>query len=118
VLVFGKFFMTCLLTSWLKSLEHDGAGPFRFFLGIRYLPLFGAPRLPALFVNPVSISGWNQYLWPLLIHHTRFDATIVTASRKMLPLPRTNWPEKMASGLRWQRAFSDWLPTPFAVVVS
>lgn len=48
----------------LEAARIDGAGPWRFFLGI-LVPL-SRPMMAAIFII-MFVYGWNQYLWPMLM---------------------------------------------------
>lgn len=48
----------------LEAARIDGAGPWRFFIGI-LVPL-SRPMMAAIFII-MFVYGWNQYLWPMLM---------------------------------------------------
>ncbi len=48
----------------LEAARIDGAGPWRFFLGV-LVPL-SRPMMAAIFII-MFVYGWNQYLWPMLM---------------------------------------------------
>jgi len=48
----------------LEAARIDGAGPWRFFVGI-LVPL-SRPMMAAIFII-MFVYGWNQYLWPMLM---------------------------------------------------
>jgi sn-glycerol 3-phosphate transport system permease protein len=96
-LLFRQFFMT-VPDELLEASKIDGAGAFRFFKDT-LLPL-SLTTMAALFVIQ-CISGWNQYLWPLLIT-TRDDMqTIVIGIKKMIATQDalTEWQLAMATAV-------------------
>ncbi|HBN95692.1 MAG TPA: glycerol-3-phosphate transporter, partial [Firmicutes bacterium] len=59
-----------------------GAGPMRFLWSV-LLPNSWA-NIAALFVV-LFIFGWNQYLWPLMITHTKEMRVVVVGLRSLVP---------------------------------
>ncbi|GAA0785669.1 sn-glycerol-3-phosphate ABC transporter permease UgpE [Roseibium denhamense] len=71
------FFRQFLLTvpdTLLESARLDGAGPVRFFTDI-LLPL-SLPTAAALFLV-LFVTGWNQYLWPVMVTSHESTYTLV-----------------------------------------
>ncbi|MFB9173281.1 ABC transporter permease subunit [Roseibium salinum] len=86
------FFRQFLLTvpeSLLESAQLDGAGPFKFFRDI-LLPL-SLPTAGALFLV-LFVTGWNQYLWPVIVTSEESSYTVV---RGMQLFGRTSLPGLM-----------------------
>ncbi len=71
------FFRQFLLTvpdTLLESARLDGAGPIKFFRDI-LLPL-SLPTAGALFLV-LFVTGWNQYLWPVIVTSEESTYTVV-----------------------------------------
>lgn len=71
------FFRQFLLTvpdTMLESARLDGAGPVKFFKDI-LLPL-SLPTAGALFLV-LFVTGWNQYLWPVMVTSDEATYTLV-----------------------------------------
>ncbi|WP_428644535.1 ABC transporter permease subunit [Roseibium sp.] len=71
------FFRQFLLTvpdTLLESARLDGAGPLKFFRDI-LLPL-SLPTAGALFLV-LFVTGWNQYLWPVIVTSDESTYTLV-----------------------------------------
>jgi len=71
------FFRQFLLTvpdTLLESAKLDGAGPLKFFKDI-LLPL-SLPTAAALFLV-LFVTGWNQYLWPVMVTSEESAYTVV-----------------------------------------
>lgn len=71
------FFRQFLLTvpdTLLESAKLDGAGPLKFFKDI-LLPL-SLPTAAALFLV-LFVTGWNQYLWPVIVTSEESAYTVV-----------------------------------------
>ncbi|POF32652.1 ABC transporter permease subunit [Roseibium marinum] len=71
------FFRQFLLTvpdTLMESARLDGAGPLRFFRDI-LLPL-SLPTAGALFLV-LFVTGWNQYLWPVMVTSKESTYTLV-----------------------------------------
>lgn len=71
------FFRQFLLTvpdTLMESARLDGAGPFRFFRDI-LLPI-SLPTAGALFLV-LFVTGWNQYLWPVIVTSEESAYTLV-----------------------------------------
>lgn len=93
--LFRQFFMT-VPDELLEAARIDGAGPLRFFKDI-LVPL-SATNIAALFVI-LSIYGWSQYLWPLLI--TDWLETVVIGIYRMIAVgdDEVDWPIVMATSI-------------------
>src|SRR5438105_9310158 len=79
-LLFRQFFLT-IPDEIVEAAKIDGAGPWRFLIDT-VIPL-SRTNIAALFVI-LFISGWNQYLWPLLVTNTPSMTTIVIGIRQMI----------------------------------
>lgn len=79
--LFRQFFMT-LPRDLLKAARMDGAGPIRFMWDI-LLPL-SRTSLASLFVL-TFLSGWTQYLWPLVGASTPDMQTAVVGLARLVP---------------------------------
>jgi sn-glycerol 3-phosphate transport system permease protein len=79
--LFRQFFMT-LPKDLFKAARMDGAGPIRFMFDI-LLPLSRA-SVAALFVL-TFLSGWTQYLWPLVGASTPDMQTAVVGLARLVP---------------------------------
>ena len=66
----------------VEAAQIDGAGPLRFLFHV-LIPNSWA-NIAALFVV-LFIAGWNQYLWPLMITHTREMQVVVVGLRRLIP---------------------------------
>jgi ABC-type sugar transport system, permease component len=73
-----------------EAAQLDGAGPMRFFWSI-LLPN-SVTNLAALFVV-LFISGWNEYLWPLMITTSAEMRVVVVGIQNLLPNTGTDLPE-------------------------
>lgn len=87
--LFRQFFLT-LPTTLFKAARMDGAGPIRFMIDI-LLPLSKTP-FAALFVL-TFLSGWTQYLWPLVAASDQDMRTAVVGLAQMIPDPDTDIPD-------------------------
>jgi len=81
VFLFRQFFRT-LTPDLVKAAKMDGAGPLRFMVDI-LLPLAMTP-LASLFVLEF-LSGWTQYMWPLVASSTADMQTAVVGLARLLP---------------------------------
>jgi sn-glycerol 3-phosphate transport system permease protein len=79
--LFRQFFKT-LPVDLVKAAKMDGAGPIRFMLDI-LLPL-SRSSVAALFVL-TFLSGWTQYLWPLVASSTPDMQTAVVGLARLAP---------------------------------
>lgn len=79
--LFRQFFRT-LPTDLFKAARMDGAGPIRFLFDI-ILPL-SRTSFAALFVL-TFLSGWTQYLWPLVGASTPDMQTAVVGLARLAP---------------------------------
>ncbi|QPB22457.1 ABC transporter permease subunit [Rhizobium sp. 007] len=79
--LFRQFFRT-LPTDLFKAARMDGAGPIRFLFDI-ILPL-SRTSFAALFVL-TFLSGWTQYLWPLVGASTPDMQTAVVGLARLVP---------------------------------
>lgn len=79
--LFRQFFRT-LPVDLVKAARMDGAGPIRFMIDI-LLPL-SRTNFAALFVL-MFLSGWTQYLWPLVASSTPNMQTAVVGLARLLP---------------------------------
>jgi sn-glycerol 3-phosphate transport system permease protein len=79
--LFRQFFLT-LPKDLFKAARMDGAGPIRFLIDI-LLPLSRA-SFAALFVL-TFLSGWTQYLWPLVGASTPDMQTAVVGLARLVP---------------------------------
>ncbi|KKB12248.1 glycerol-3-phosphate ABC transporter permease [Devosia geojensis] len=79
--LFCQFFRT-LPADLFKAARMDGAGPVRFMFDI-LLPLARTP-FAALFVL-TFLSGWTQYLWPLVASSTPDMQTAVVGLARLSP---------------------------------
>ncbi|MES0812762.1 ABC transporter permease subunit [Roseibium sp. SCPC15] len=90
------FFRQFLLTvpdTLLESSRLDGAGPWKFFKDI-LLPL-SLPTAGALFLVSF-VTGWNQYLWPVIVTSEESTYTVV---RGMQFFGRASLPGLMLASL-------------------
>lgn len=78
---FRQFYRT-IPNEMVEAAQMDGAGPMRFLWSI-LLPN-SWPNIAALFVV-LFIFGWNQYLWPLMITHTKEMRVVVVGIRSLIP---------------------------------
>ncbi|NMB00631.1 MAG: ABC transporter permease subunit [Firmicutes bacterium] len=78
---FRQFYRT-IPGELVEAAQIDGAGPMRFLWSI-LLPNSWA-NIAALFVV-LFIFGWNQYLWPLMITHTKEMRVVVVGLRNLIP---------------------------------
>lgn len=78
---FRQFYRT-IPREMVEAAQMDGAGPLRFLWSI-LLPNSWA-NIAALFVV-LFIFGWNQYLWPLMITHTKEMRVVVVGIRSLIP---------------------------------
>ncbi|WP_209015393.1 carbohydrate ABC transporter permease [Roseibium limicola] len=72
--IFFLQFLKTLPETLVEAARLDGAGPFRFFRDI-LVPL-SAPMAGALFLV-LFVTGWNQYLWPVLVTSSEDGYTLV-----------------------------------------
>lgn len=79
--LFRQFFMT-LPKDLFKAARMDGAGPIRFLFDI-LLPL-ARTSVASLFVL-TFLSGWTQYLWPLVGASTPDMQTAVVGLARLVP---------------------------------
>ncbi|WP_105383018.1 ABC transporter permease subunit [Neorhizobium alkalisoli] len=79
--LFRQFFLT-LPKDLLKAARMDGAGPIRFLFDI-LLPL-SRTSVASLFVL-TFLSGWTQYLWPLVGASTPDMQTAVVGLARLVP---------------------------------
>lgn len=79
--LFRQFFLV-LPRDLVKAARMDGAGPLRFLIDI-LLPL-SRPSFAALFVL-TFLSGWTQYLWPLVASSTPDMQTAVVGLARLSP---------------------------------
>ncbi|EJC80048.1 ABC-type sugar transport system, permease component [Rhizobium leguminosarum bv. trifolii WSM2297] len=79
--LFRQFFLT-LPKDLFKAARMDGAGPIRFLFDI-LLPL-SRTSFAALFVL-TFLSGWTQYLWPLVAASTPDMQTAVVGLARLIP---------------------------------
>ena len=78
---FRQFYRT-IPGELVEASQIDGAGPMRFLWSV-LLPNSWA-NIAALFVV-LFIFGWNQYLWPLMITHTKEMRVVVVGLRSLIP---------------------------------
>lgn len=78
---FRQFYRT-IPDELVEAAQIDGAGPLRFLWSV-LMPNSWA-NIAALFVV-LFISGWNQYLWPLMITHTVDMRVVVVGLRSLIP---------------------------------
>jgi len=79
--LFRQFFLT-LPKDVFKAARMDGAGPIRFLADI-LLPL-SRTSFASLFVL-TFLSGWTQYLWPLVASSTAETQTAVVGLARLVP---------------------------------
>jgi sn-glycerol 3-phosphate transport system permease protein len=79
--LFRQFFLT-LPRDLFKAARMDGAGPIRFLFDI-LLPL-SRTSIASLFVL-TFLSGWTQYLWPLVASSTADTQTAVVGLARLVP---------------------------------
>lgn len=79
--LFRQFFLT-LPKDLFKAARMDGAGPIRFLFDI-LLPL-SRTSFASLFVL-TFLSGWTQYLWPLVASSTADTQTAVVGLARLVP---------------------------------
>lgn len=78
---FRQFYQT-IPGEIVEAAQIDGAGPLKFLWSI--LIPNSWPNIAALFVV-LFIFGWNQYLWPLMITHTKEMQVVVVGIRSLIP---------------------------------
>lgn len=78
---FRQFYRT-IPGELVEAAQIDGAGPMRFLWSV--LIPNSWPNVAALFVV-LFIFGWNQYLWPLMITHTKEMRVVVVGLRSLIP---------------------------------
>lgn len=78
---FRQFYRT-IPGELVEAAQIDGAGPMRFLWSI--LMPNSWPNVAALFVV-LFIFGWNQYLWPLMVTHTKDMWVVVVGLRSLIP---------------------------------
>jgi sn-glycerol 3-phosphate transport system permease protein len=95
--LYRQFFLS-IPDELAEAAKVDGAGPFRFFIDIAW-PL--ARTTTAALAIIMFISGWNQYLWPLLITTDHSMHTVVMGLSQLLPGAdqRPEWNVAMAGAL-------------------
>lgn len=81
IFLFRQFFLT-LPKELFKAARMDGAGPIRFLFDI-LLPL-SRTNFASLFVL-TFLSGWTQYLWPLVASSTAESQTAVVGLARLVP---------------------------------
>lgn len=86
--LFCQFFRT-LPADLVKAARMDGAGPIRYLLDV-LLPLSITP-IAALFVL-TFLSGWTQYLWPLVASNSPDMQTAVVGIARLSPGEQGNMP--------------------------
>lgn len=79
--LFRQFFMT-LPKDLFKAARMDGAGPIRFMIDI-LMPL-SRTTFASLFIL-IFLTGWTQYLWPLVAASTPDLQTAVVGLAKLVP---------------------------------
>lgn len=79
--LFRQFYRT-IPNELVEAAQIDGAGPMRFLWSV-LLPNSWA-NIAALFVV-LFIFGWNQYLWPVMITHTKEMRVVVVGLRSLIP---------------------------------
>ncbi|MFB9950676.1 carbohydrate ABC transporter permease [Rhizobium puerariae] len=79
--LFRQFFMT-LPKDLFKAARMDGAGPIRFMVDI-LLPL-SRTTFASLFIL-IFLTGWTQYLWPLVATSTPDMQTAIVGLAKLVP---------------------------------
>lgn len=79
--LFRQFFMT-LPKDLFKAARMDGAGPIRFMVDI-LMPL-SRTTFASLFIL-IFLTGWTQYLWPLVAASTPDLQTAVVGLAKLVP---------------------------------
>ncbi len=72
--LFFRQFLLSVPESLTESARLDGAGPMKFFRDI-LLPL-SVPTASALFLV-LFVTGWNQYLWPVMVTSEEHTYTLV-----------------------------------------
>lgn len=95
--LFRQFFLT-VPEELCEAAKIDGAGPLQFFWHV-LLPL-SKTNIAALFVI-LFVTGWNQYLWPLLVTTESSMRMAVVGVQELIPhaeqLPQ--WNVAMAGAL-------------------
>src|SRR4029079_4908064 len=86
--LFRQFFLS-IPNELAEAAQLDGAGPLRFLF--RFLLPLSWGNIPALFVV-LSLFGWNQCLWPLMITTTEEMRTVVIGLEKLIPRSGTDLP--------------------------
>lgn len=79
--LFRQFFLT-LPKDLFKAARMDGAGPIRFMIDI-LMPL-SRTTFASLFIL-IFLTGWTQYLWPLVAASTPDLQTAVVGLAKLVP---------------------------------
>ena len=94
--LFRQFFLT-VPDDLVEAARMDGASPMRFFWDV-LLPL-SKTSIAALFVIQF-ISGWNQYLWPLLVTTNENMYPVVLGIKRLIAGEAyTEWNVVMATAI-------------------
>ena len=96
--LFRQFFKS-IPRELVEAARMDGAGPIRFMIDI-LLPL--SKTMFAALATIMFISGWNQYLWPLMVATESEMRTAVIALKGLVPsevAPTQTWHLAMAGAL-------------------
>ncbi len=95
--LFRQFFLT-IPDELCEAAKIDGAGPLQFFLKV-LLPL-SKTNIAALFVI-LFVTGWNQYLWPLLVTTESDMRMAVVGIQELIPRAEQapQWNVAMAGAL-------------------
>lgn len=95
--LFRQFFLT-IPEELCEAAKIDGAGPMQFFFHV-LLPL-SKTNIAALFVI-LFVTGWNQYLWPLLVTTDSSMRMAVVGLQELIPRAEQapQWNVAMAGAL-------------------
>jgi sn-glycerol 3-phosphate transport system permease protein len=95
--LFRQFFLT-IPEELCEAAKIDGAGPLQFFWHV-LLPL-SKTNIAALFVI-LFVTGWNQYLWPLLVTTESNMRMAVVGVQELIPHAEQapHWNTAMAGAL-------------------
>jgi sn-glycerol 3-phosphate transport system permease protein len=95
--LFRQFFLT-IPEELCEAAKIDGAGPWTFFTKV-LLPL-SKTNIAALFVI-LFVTGWNQYLWPLLVTTESNMRMAVVGIQELIPRAEQapQWNVAMAGAL-------------------
>lgn len=96
--LFRQFFKS-IPKELVEAAKMDGAGPIRFMIDI-LMPL--SKTMFAALATIMFVSGWNQYLWPLMVATEQDMHTAIIALKGLIPseeAPIQTWHLAMAGAI-------------------